>query len=153
RGIAYGVQGDFAAAKAEANAIAALEGGDLSLLKAAGVPAQDVLALARTVIESRGAQRQAAKAAAIEQFQQAAVLQVGRPYMEPPCWYCAVGQSRAVALMQAGGLADAEQQSQRALKRAPANGWAWYGLAQLHKARGEADRARKLEAELAKMWI
>ena len=32
RGIAYAAQGDFSAAKAEANAIAALEGGDFTLL-------------------------------------------------------------------------------------------------------------------------
>jgi tetratricopeptide (TPR) repeat protein len=153
RGIAYAGQGDFTAAKAEANAIAALEGGDLSLLKAAGVPAQDVLALARTVIEARVAQRQGDKAAAIERFERAAALQDGLPYMEPPYWYYPVRQSLAVALMQAGRLDDAEEQFQRALKRAPANGWSWYGLAELHKARGEADRASKLEAELAKMWI
>src|SRR5947208_8622829 len=45
RGIAYAAQGEFTAAKAEANAIAALEGGDFTLLKSSGVPAQDVLAL------------------------------------------------------------------------------------------------------------
>jgi hypothetical protein len=33
RGIAYTAQGDFTAARAEANAIAALEGGDFTLLK------------------------------------------------------------------------------------------------------------------------
>src|SRR5499426_3039611 len=153
RGIAYTAQGDFTAAKAEANAIAALEGGDLSLLKSAGVPAQDVLALARTVIEARVAQRQGDKAAAIEKFERAAALQDGLPYMEPPYWYYPVRQSLAVALMQAGRLDEAEEQFQRALKRAPANGWSWYGLAELHKARGEADRASKFEAELAKMWI
>src|SRR5262245_56356478 len=153
RGIAYAAQGDSAAAKGEANAIAALESGDLSLLKSAGVPAQDVLALARTVIEARVAQRQGDKASAIERFERAAALQDGLPYMEPPYWYYPVRQSLAVALMQAGRLDEAEEQFQRALKRAPANGWSWYGLAELHKARGEADRARRLEAELAKMWI
>jgi len=42
RGIAYTAQGDFTAA--EANAIAVLEGGDFTLLKSSGIPAQDVLA-------------------------------------------------------------------------------------------------------------
>ena len=102
RGIAYAAQGDFTAAKAEANAIAALEGGDFTLLNSSGVPAQDVLALARTVIEARVAQRQGDKAAAIERFERAAALQDGLPYMEPPYWYYPVRQSLAVALMQAG---------------------------------------------------
>ena len=35
-------KGDFAAAGAEANAIKALEGGDFTLLKSSGVPAQEV---------------------------------------------------------------------------------------------------------------
>ena len=153
RGTAYAAQGDFAAAKAEANAIAALEGGDFTLLKSSGVPAQDVLALARTVIEARVAQRQGDKVAAIERFERAAALQDGLPYMEPPYWYYPVRQSLAVALMQAGRLDEAEEQFQRALKRAPSNGWSWYGLAELCRARGKVDQASKLEADLAKMWI
>lgn len=153
RGTAYVAQGDVAAAKAEASAIAALEGADFTLLKASGVPAQDVLALARTVIEARIAQRQADKAVAVEKFAKAAVLQDGLPYMEPPYWYYPVRQSLAVALMQAGRLEEAEEQFQRALKRAPNNGWSWYGLAELYKARGKTDMASRLEADLAKMWI
>src|SRR6516165_85033 len=128
RGIAYTAQGDFTAAKAEANAIAALEGGDFTLLKSSSVPA-------------------------IERFERAAALQDGLPYMEPPYWYYPVRQSLAVALMQAGRLDEAEEQFQRALKRAPSNGWSWYGLAELYRARGKADQAGKLEADLAKMWI
>ena len=153
RGVANAAQGDFAAAKAEANAIAALEGGDFTLLKSSGVPAQDVLALARTVIEARVAQRQGDKTGAIERFEQAAALQDGLPYMEPPYWYYPVRQSLAVALMQAGQLDEAEEQFQRALKRAPGNGWSRYGLAELYKARGNADQASKLEADLARTWI
>src|SRR5260370_20302292 len=152
RGVAYAAQGDFTAAKAEASAIAALEGGDFTLLNASGVPAKDVLALARTVIEARIAQRQGDKAVAIERFEKAAALQDGLPYMEPPYWYYPVRQSLAVALMQAGRLDDAEEQFKHALKRAPGNGWSWYGLAELYKARGKADQASKLEADLAKTW-
>jgi tetratricopeptide (TPR) repeat protein len=153
RGIASVAQGDIANAKAEANAIAALEGGDFTLLKTAGVPGQDVLALARAVIEARIAQGQGDKAAALERFERAASLQDGLPYMEPPYWYYPVRQSLAVSLMRAGRLDEAEEQFQRALKRAPANGWSWFGLAQLHRARGNADQAARLEGELGNMWI
>ena len=73
--------------------------------------------------------------------------------MEPPYWYYPVRQSLAVALMQAGRLDDAEAQFKRALQRAPANGWSWYGLAELYKARGQAQQASELEADLAKLWI
>src|SRR6185312_11327300 len=74
RGITYAAQGDLAAARAEAFAIGVLEGGDFTLLKSSGVPAKDVLALARTVIEARVAQRQGDKAGAIERCEQAAAL-------------------------------------------------------------------------------
>jgi tetratricopeptide (TPR) repeat protein len=107
----------------------------------------------RTVVEARVAQRQGDKAAAIERFERAAALQDGLPYMEPPYWYYPVRQSLAVALMQAGRLDEAEEQFERALKRAPSNGWSRYGLAELYKARGNADQASKLEADLAKTWI
>ena len=153
RGVASVAQGDFSAAKTEANAIAALEGGDFTLLNSSGVPAKDVLALARTVIEARIAQRQGDKTASIERFERAAALQDGLPYMEPPYWYYPVRQSLAVALMQAGQLDDAEEQFKHALKRAPGNGWSWYGLAELYKTRGKADEASKLEADLVKLWI
>ncbi len=153
RGIAQAAQGDFAAAGVEANAIKALEGGDFALLKSSGVPAADVLALARTVIEARIAQGKGDKDAAVQKFELAAALQDGLPYMEPPYWYYPVRQSLAVALMQAGRLDDAEAQFQRALKRAPANGWSRYGLAELYKARGNAEQAHKMEEELAKTWI
>lgn len=153
RGTAYATQGDFAAANAEANSIAALESGDFTLLRSSGVPAQDVLALARTVIEARVAQRQGNRAAAIERFERAAALQDGLPYMEPPYWYYPVRQSLAVALMQASRLDEAEEQFQRALKRSPSNGWSWYGLAEHYKVRGKADQASKVEADLTKMWI
>lgn len=153
RGIAKVTQGDFAAAGAEANAIKALEGGDFTVLKASGVPAEQVLALARTVIEARIAQGQGDKDAAIQKFERAAALQDGLPYTEPPYWYYPVRQSLAVALMQAGRLDDAEAQFQRALKRAPANGWTRYGLAELYKAKGKPEQAKKMEDELAKTWI
>src|SRR5262249_35320354 len=112
-----------------------------------------VLALGRRVREARIAKAQGNKAAAVEKFERAAALQDELPYTEPPYWYYPVRQSLAVALMQAGRLDDAEAQFQRALKRAPANGWSRYGLAELYKARGNAEQAKKMEAELAQTWI
>jgi tetratricopeptide (TPR) repeat protein len=154
RGIADAARGDFAAADAEANAIEALERtADFSLLKTAGVPAQDVLKLARALVQGRVAQARGDSKTAIARFEEAAALQDGLPYMEPPYWYYPVRQTLAAALVQAGRLDEAEDQFRRALKRAPNNGWSYYGLSELYRARGDADAARKAEAELAKTWI
>jgi len=154
RGIADAASGDFAAADAEANAIEALERtADFSLLKTAGVPAQDVLKLARALVRGRVAQARGDTKTAIARFEEAAALQDRLPYMEPPYWYYPVRQSLGAALVQAGRLDEAEDQFRRALKRAPNNGWSYYGLSELYRARGDADAARKAEAELAKTWI
>jgi len=154
RGVAHAAQGDHAAAAKEADAIGAIERtADFSLLKASGIPAQDVLKLARSVVQARIAQGQGDKTAAIEHFEQAAALQDTLPYMEPPYWYYPVRQSLAAALMQAGRLDEAEAQFVHALRRAPNNGWSRFGLAELYKARGNAAMAEKAESELAKAWI
>ena len=154
RGIAQVSQHDFTAAAAEANAIEAIErSADFSLLNASSVPAQDVLKLARTVVQGRIAQAQGNFNSAVERFQTAAEIQDGLAYMEPPYWYYPVRQSLAAALLQAGRLPEAEDQFQRALKRAPANGWSYFGLLQLHKARGDGAGAAKAEAELARTWV
>ena len=91
--------------------------------------------------------------AAVAQFEQAATLQDALPYMEPPYWYYPVRQTLGAALMQTGRLDEAEEQFRWALKRAPNNGWSYYGLAELYRARGNGDAARQMEAELARTWI
>src|SRR5215831_11799140 len=154
RGIAYTAHGDFIAAMAEADAITALaRTADFTLLDASGIPAQQVMTLARTVIAGRVAQARGDFSAAITQFEEAAALQDALPYTEPPYWYYPVRQTLAAALLQAGRLAEAETQFKRALERAPANGWSYYGLLQVHQARRDSAAAAKAEAELAKTWV
>ena len=154
RGVALTAKGDFAGATAAADAIEKLETtADFKLLKESNVPAQEVLRIARTVITARVAQAKGDKATAVAQFEKAAALQDALPYTEPPYWYYPIRQSLAAALLQAGRYAEAKQQFELALRRAPANGWSYYGLAELHKARGDTAAARKAEADLAKTWI
>jgi tetratricopeptide (TPR) repeat protein len=154
RGVAMASQRDFAGATAAADAIDKLERtSDFKLLKDSNVPAQEVLRTARAVILARVAQAKGDKSTAIAQFEQAAQLQDALPYTEPPYWYYPIRQSLAAALLQAGRYDEAKQQFELALRRAPANGWSYYGLAELHKARGDRAAARKAEADLAKTWI
>jgi tetratricopeptide (TPR) repeat protein len=153
RGVALAAQRDMAGAQQAADAIAATERtADLTLLKESGVPATEVMQLARAVVLARMSQAKGDLAAAVTHFEQAAALQDALPYTEPPFWYYPVRQSLAAALLQAGRLAEAEEQFQRALKRAPANGWTYFGLAQLHAARGDKAAAQKAEADLARTW-
>ena len=154
RGVALAANRDFAGATAAASAIETIERtADFKLLKDSGVPAQEVLRIARTVILARVAQTKGDYRTAIIRFERAAALQDALAYTEPPYWYYPIRQSLAAALLQAGRYAEAERQFQRALSRAPANGWSYYGLAELHKSRGDASAARKAEADLARTWI
>jgi tetratricopeptide (TPR) repeat protein len=154
RGVALAQRRDFAGAAAAADAIETLERtADFKLLKDSNVPAQQVLRIARTLILARVAQAKGDHRTAIARFEQAAALQDALPYTEPPYWYYPIRQSLAAALLQAGRYAEAERQFQRALSRAPSNGWSYYGLAELYKARGNASAARKAEADLARIWI
>jgi len=153
RAVAFVAKRDLARADAEAKAIEALEKGDFTVLNAAGVPAQTVLRLARAVIQGRIAQAEGDYKAAVDAFEVAAAAQDSLPYMEPPYWYYPVRQSLAAALVQAGRLDAAEDQFLLALRRAPNNGWSYFGLAELYKAQGKADDARRVEGELAKTWI
>src|SRR5215813_1242010 len=80
RGIAYAAQHKFDAATSEADAIAALaREADFSLLKASGVPGQEVLKLAQVMIRGRVAQAQRNFAAAIERFQEARRFRMACP--------------------------------------------------------------------------
>jgi tetratricopeptide (TPR) repeat protein len=154
RGVALAARRDFANATAAANAIETLERtADFKLLKDSGVPAQEVLRIARTLILARVAQAKGDNRTAIVRFERAAALQDALPYTEPPYWYYPIRQSLAAALLKAGRYAEAEQQFRRALSRAPNNGWSYYGLAELHKSRGNTTAARKAEADLARTWI
>src|SRR5262249_26440135 len=133
RGIAQARKGDLDAASTEANAIATLgRTGNFDALKA-GIPALDVLALAQNVVEARVAQAKGDSKTEMATSAAAATLQDQLRYPEPPYWYYPVRQSLAAALLQAGRLDEALQQFQQALRRAPNNGWTYYGLAQLHK--------------------
>ena len=154
RGVALAAASRVGAAEQEAAAIDAVEKtADFSLLKASGIPAHEVLKLASAVVRARVAQQLGNFKDAIAGFEQAAALQDALAYTEPPYWYYPVRQSLGAALLQAGQLSEAAVQFEDALKRAPANGWSYYGLAEVRRAKGDSVGAQRIEAELAKTWI
>ncbi|XIA62402.1 tetratricopeptide repeat protein [Bradyrhizobium sp. TZ2] len=115
RGVALAANRDFAGATAAASSIETIERtADFKLLKDSGVPAQEVLRIARTVILARVAQTKGDHRTAIIRFERAAALQDALAYTEPPYWYYPIRQSLAAALLQAGRYAEAERQFQRA---------------------------------------
>jgi tetratricopeptide (TPR) repeat protein len=153
RGTAHAGAGDSEAARAEAEAIAAIgRSADFSGLTSGGVPAPDLLELARHVVLARVAQAEGNLDKAIAEFEAAAALEKALPYMEPPFWYYPVEQSLGAVLLQAGQTDRAEEVFRQSLVAAPNNGWACFGLLQVHKTRGDAEQTSIYEARLGRSW-
>jgi tetratricopeptide (TPR) repeat protein len=153
RGVAHAARGDVTAARQEADAIAVLAAeGDLAPLTTAGVPAADVLAIARHVVLGRIAQDEKNWSRAVDEFEAAAALESKLPYMEPPYWYYPVRQSLGAALLQAGRTDEAEGVFRTSLKSVPHNAWALYGLQEALRRRGETAERADISRRLAAAW-
>jgi tetratricopeptide (TPR) repeat protein len=154
RGVGYAQAGRLDEAAGEARAIAALEeNADLAALKGAGIPGAETLEIARHVVMGRIAQASGDAAGAVASFEAAALLQEGLPYMEPPYWYYPVRQSLGAALLAMGRPEEAREAFEAALRRAPNNGWAIYGLKAAAEAKGDSAAATAAETRLARTWV
>ncbi|MGH8606616.1 MAG: hypothetical protein ACREX9_04085 [Gammaproteobacteria bacterium] len=154
RGVAYAVQKNIEAAQREAEAITWIGlGADLSGLTAGGIPAPDVLALARHVVLGRIAQAEGRLDAARVEFEHAVAIQDQLPYAEPPHWYYPVHQSLGAVLLRAGELVGAEGAFRASLKATPNNGWALYGLSQVYKRMDDKRAAAEVDEILGEAWV
>jgi tetratricopeptide (TPR) repeat protein len=154
RGVALATQGAIEPAQQEAARLAELtQTTDFSFLHAWGVPAPDILRIARHVLEGRIAQAQHETARAIKEFETAVSIQETLGYTEPPYWYYPVRQSLGAALLEAGKAAEAEQVFHKSLEQFPRNGWALYGLMQAQQAQGNAAAAQETEKRFKEVWV
>lgn len=153
RGVASATQGDAAAAFKEAEAIVKLrQVSDFSRLTSGGIPAPDILELARHIVLGRIAENKGDFKTACAEFEQAVALQDKLPYFEPPHWYYPVRQSLGAAFFFSGDLGRAEKAFRTSLVERPNNGWALYGLLNIHKKRGDKSAAKEIERRLAQTW-
>jgi tetratricopeptide (TPR) repeat protein len=153
RGVAQVTRGDLPAARAEIAAIARLErASELQALAAAGVPAGNVLGIARHVLAARIAHAQGEPADAVAELERAVAIEDNLGYSEPPFWYYPVRQSLGGALVLAGELDRAESVFRASLARQPNNGWALYGLTQVYVRRGDAHAAVAMQKRFDAAW-
>jgi tetratricopeptide (TPR) repeat protein len=153
RGVALAAKGDTEAARKAADEIAEIATkSDLSALSTAGVPAADVLAIARHVVLGRVAQAEGDGAGAVAAFEAAVALEDKLSYMEPPFWYYPVRQSLGAAYLEAGNTAAAEAIFRASLKSVPHNGWALFGLHEALARRGESAERAEVAERLGKAW-
>lgn len=143
RGVAFAHKGNAEAARIEAATIATInQTADLEMLLAWGVPAPEVLRIARHVVEARIAQSEGNLERAVQQFRIAVSIQDSLPYMEPPHWYYPVRQSLGAALLAAGRPTQAIAVLEESLERYPNNVHALYVLEKAQAAAGDDDGAR-----------
>lgn len=154
RGTAYAAQGDSSGAARESEAILALEqNADFTPLEAGGVPARQVLRVARHVVDARTAQSRGDLAQAVAELELAVALEDELAYMEPPFWYYPLRQSLGAVKLLAGDAPGAETAFRSILVGTPQNGWALYGLAEVYRQRGDARSARAVEKRLRQAWL
>lgn len=117
------------------------------------VPAPDLLRLADLVARGRLAYAQGDFRQAAQHYREAAAIEDGLRYMEPPFWYYPVRQSLGGALFRMGDFEGARAAFMGALTAAPNNGWALYGLAETQRAMGDETGAAATTAVLDRAWI
>lgn len=153
RGVAYALRGEHAAADKAVAAMGALaQDSDFSALIAGGVPAPEVIRLARHVVRGRIAQSRGDHPRAIAEFRQAVAIQDAIAYSEPPYWYYPVRQSLGAALLAAGRLDEAETAFRQSLLRTPNNGWALHGLVSTYRRQGKPREAAAARAQFSRAW-
>ena len=138
RGSHYAAAGDVAAARAEADAIGALNTEEgLSDLTAEGIPGPDVLRLAELIVRARADRAAGNLEAAVAQLRDAVAMQNDLAYTEPPYWYYPVGQTLGAVLLDMGDAQGAVRAFQNSLVAHPNNAWSLFGLLKAQEAAGD----------------
>jgi len=153
RGVAAAAKGDAPAARTEARAIERLAvQADFSALVAGGVPAPDLLDLARQVVLARAAQAEGDLVTARAALEAAVAIEDRLAYTEPPFWYYPVRQTLGAVLLAMGKAREAEEVFVQALLRVPNNGWALYGLALAYDRLGDDRAATRARERFREAW-
>lgn len=154
RGEAYAKLGDVENARKEAEAISALIGtADMTNLTDGGVPALDILNIARLTVFARAAAAENDFGTAVEAMEEAVALQEGLAYTEPPYWYYPSKQTLAAMALQNGEVERAEQLFVESLASSPNNAWVLYGLAESYAAQGDKNGAKYAKALFKDAWL
>jgi tetratricopeptide (TPR) repeat protein len=85
-------------------------------------------------------------------LRQAADIEDGLLYSEPPDWPQPARHSLGAVLLEAGRPAEAEAVYREDLVRHRNNGWALFGLMQSLRAQGKTAEAKQVEEQFRKAW-
>ena len=154
RAVAYARKKDLAAARAETDAIAALEAkSDFKAYDAWGVPAKDMLKTARLVATGRIADAAGDLDGAAKAYEEAIAIEDNLKYTEPSYWYYPVRQSLGSVRLRQNRLDDAERAFRDSLARVRNNGWALAGLAEVYRLKGDRNGEAAAKRAYARTWF
>ena len=127
---------------------------DLAGLEEQYLPARDVLAIAKHIVEARIAQCQANWDSAEHHLETAIEIEDTIAYMEPPYWYYPVRQTLGAVRLQAGDAQGAREAFEGALETQPNNAWALWGLWQVSLIDGTGEAAvSEAPTAFEKAWL
>ncbi len=113
--------------------------------------AHDVLAIAELVLDGEIRYRDGDADGAVAKLREAARLEDGLMYMEPPDWVQPSRHALGAILLASDRFAEAEEVYRKDLKAWPENGWSLYGLSEALKAQKKPEAA-SVEARFRKAW-
>ena len=135
-------------ARGEIEALQALiQTGDFTALNAGGVPAQDILGVYRRLLLGRAFMAERNYPAAIAELRQAVEAQARVPYTEPPYIYYPIRRTLGAAYLLNNQPAVAEMEFLQTLIDSPSDAYAYWGLSQARRMRGDragASAARQM---------
>jgi tetratricopeptide (TPR) repeat protein len=154
RAVAFARKKDAASARAETDAIAALEAkSDFKAYEAWGVPAKEILQTARLVATGRIADAAGDLEAAAKAYEQAIAIEDNLKYTEPSYWYYPVRQSLGSVRLRQNRLDEAERAFRDSLGRVRNNGWALAGLAEVYRLKGDRNGETAAKRAYARAWF
>ena len=147
RGVAYAAKGEWAEAQAALDTVTTA-----SAATPDGAEGKTALLIAVHALAGEIATRRGDIDAGITHFREAATIEDGGLYFEPPKWYYPIRHSLGAALLTAGHHAEAEKVYREDLRRFPENGWSLFGLAQALRAQDKQNEAAAEEARFRRAW-
>lgn len=153
RGRALAARGDVPGAEAELARLRATAGSpQTDALRLEFNTSGAILKIASQVLAGHIAAGKADFPGAIGHLREAARLEDGLVYGEPPEWTVPVRQDLGRVLLEAGRNEEAEQAFREDLRRFPENGWSLHGLARTLDAQNRGEEADAVMERFRKVW-
>jgi tetratricopeptide (TPR) repeat protein len=152
RALAFVARDQSARAESELAALTAAMNHDAFRTTLEDLPLLTNLHIANRIVRGELASNSGRHDEAVRLVGEAAALEEGIPYNEPPVWHQPPRQVLGALLLAAGRPADAETEYRKDLQRFRENGWSLFGLWQSLAAQGKADEAMAVRARFDKAW-